>query len=333
MLQVIGLTAAEEEIYELLVCSSSPMTQADLDSVGPDLAQQPLADGLARLRELGLVSQLPGDPPRWSAVPPGTALEALIRQRGRALTEAARQVAELDERYARAAGSGGSPLPVEVVYGREAIIHHAGEIQRSVQHEIRACDAPPYPEDNPAEVNTLEIDHLRRGIGYRILYDRRAVDVPDRLADIEAGIAAGEQARVTEVPLKMTLVDDRVAVLPLRDPPDTESRLIVRHPVLLTALSALFELYWERALPLRVSNRQAHLAGDPGGPLRDDTHLLPLLIAGLADREIAAQLHLSERTIRSRVRAMLTRLHAATRFQAGYQAVRRGWLASSDVDA
>src|SRR5262249_57561245 len=131
--QVIGWTAAEEEIYELLVCSSSPMTQADLDNVGPDLAQQPLTQGLARLHELGLVARLPGDPPRWSAVPPGTALEALIRQRGRALTEAARQVAELDDRYARATGSLGSPLPVQVIHGRAAIIHHACTIQASSQ--------------------------------------------------------------------------------------------------------------------------------------------------------------------------------------------------------
>jgi hypothetical protein len=201
-----------------------------------------------------------------------------------------------------------------------------------VREQIRACDAPPYPEANPAQVNTTELDHLRRGIRYRILYDRRALDVPGRLADLEAGIAAGEQARVADVPLKMTIVDESVAVLPVRHPPDVESRLVIRDPVLLRALSALFEMYWERALPLRVSGGLAQLSGDAEGPSADEAHLLPLLVAGLTDQEIAAQLTLSDRTVRSRVRAMMARLDATTRFQAGYQAVARGWLARDDPD-
>jgi hypothetical protein len=178
----------------------------------------------------------------------------------------------------------------------------------------------------------MELDHLRRGVRYRVLYDRRALDIPGRLTDLEAGLAAGEEARVTDIPLKMTLVDDAVAVLPLHHPADIESRLVVYDPVLLTALGALFEVYWDRALPLRVSGGKAHLSSGAGTrPSADEAHLLPLLVAGLTDQEIAAHLHLSDRTVRSRVRAMTARLDAATRFQAGYQAVARGWLGGDYV--
>lgn len=322
MLQVLGLSPAEQELYEQLV-GGSPMTVAELDASGAARQRTAL---LARLHELGLAAQLPGDPPRWSATPPGAALELLISDRSRALAEAAGHVAELDARFQRAAAKRTVPHLVEVIYGRDAIVERFEELQRSVRYELRSCDAPPYPQSNPAELNTLEVEHLRRGLRYRILYDRRALDVPGRLADLEAGIRAGEQARVTDVPLKMTMADHSVAILPLRHPADVESRVMVYDPLLLDVLAALFEIYWERALPLRVSNGRAQIAGAEDGPTPGEAHLLPLLLAGLTDQEIAAQLNLSDRTVRSRVHAMMARLDATTRFQAGYQAVARGWL-------
>jgi DNA-binding CsgD family transcriptional regulator/sugar-specific transcriptional regulator TrmB len=325
VLQVLGLTSVEQEVYERLVRGPA-MTLAELDTDSGRATSY-----LARLCELGLVSQLPGEPPRWSATPPGAALEVLLSDRSRALAEAARHVADLDARFYRAAARRSPPDLAEVIYGREAIVRRSTEIQSSVRYEIRSCDAPPYPEHNPAEVNTIEIDQLRRGIRYRILYDRRALDIPGRLADLEAGIAAGEEARVTDVPLKMTLIDHSTAILPLRHPADVESRLIVYDAVLVDALSALFEMYWERALPLRPSDARPQLPA--GGPSPAEAHLLPLLVAGLTDQEIAAQLHLSDRTVRSRVHAMMARLDAATRFQAGFQAVARGWLATDELPA
>jgi DNA-binding NarL/FixJ family response regulator len=96
------------------------------------------------------------------------------------------------------------------------------------------------------------------------------------------------------------------------------------------ALSALFEMYWDRALPLHVNDGRAELAGPSSdtAPSEDDRHLLVLLVGGLTDQEIAAQLGISDRTVRRGVRAMMSRLDAATRFQAGYQAVLRGWIAN-----
>lgn len=322
MLRVLGLSAAEQELYEQLI-AGLPMTVAELGTGAP-VEQQ--AAALARLCELGLAAQLPGDPSRWSASPPGAALELLISDRSRALAEAASHVAELDARFQRAAAERPAPRLVEVVYGRDAIVERFEELQRSVRYELRSCDAPPYPQSNPAELNMLEVEHLRRGVRYRILYDRRALDVPGRLDDLEAGIRAGEQARVTDVPLKMTMADHSVAIVPLRHPADVESRLMVYDPLLLDLLAALFEIYWESALPLRVSNGRAQIAGAEDGPTSTEAHLLPLLVAGLTDQDIAAQLNLSDRTVRSRVHAMMARLDATTRFQAGYQAVARGWL-------
>jgi Bacterial regulatory proteins, luxR family len=326
VLQVLGLTPGEQDLYEQMV-GGGPLTLTELggDSGGSGHTGDSEA-ALARLEGLGLVSRLPGDPPRWTATAPDAALRVLIDQRSRELAEARRTVADLIGRFNRNHTVRNPPGLVEVVYGREEIIRRAEEMQRGTKREMRACDAPPYPEDAPAAVNTLELEQLRRGVRYRILYDRHALDVPGRLADLEAGIAAGEEARVADIPIKMTLSDYPMALLPLRHPPDVESRLVVYDSVLLDALSALFEMYWDRALPLRVTHGRAELDGETL-PSADERHLLPLLVAGLTDQEIAAQLRISDRTVRSRVRAMTSRLDAATRFQAGYQAVQRGWLA------
>jgi DNA-binding NarL/FixJ family response regulator len=55
-------------------------------------------------------------------------------------------------------------------------------------------------------------------------------------------------------------------------------------------------------------------------------------VAGLTDEAIADNLGLHPRTVRRRLRALLARLDAATRFQAGYQAVQRGWLTRDNAE-
>jgi len=143
VLQVLGLTPAEQELYERLV-GGSPLAAGEAEPAC-----------LARLHELGLVTALPGDPPRWTATPPAVALEVLIGKRSLALAKAAWHVADLDRRFHRTGTGRDRQPPVEVIYGRQEILRRGPEFQRGVRTEIRACDGPPYPEDNPAAVNTM----------------------------------------------------------------------------------------------------------------------------------------------------------------------------------
>lgn len=57
-----------------------------------------------------------------------------------------------------------------------------------------------------------------------------------------------------------------------------------------------------------------------------DQRVLALLAGGASDRTIARQLDVSLRTVERRVRRILEELSAPTRFAAGCEAVRRGWL-------
>lgn len=77
-------------------------------------------------------------------------------------------------------------------------------------------------------------------------------------------------------------------------------------------------------------------AGKPWGldkvtsPLSDrEQEVLLLLTQGLRDRDIAQQLHISERTVKFHLNNVLTKLGARTRYQSLYQALQQGWLPGS----
>ena len=54
--------------------------------------------------------------------------------------------------------------------------------------------------------------------------------------------------------------------------------------------------------------------------------ILTLLAAGVPDATVARRVGVSQRTFDRRVRSVMDRLNARTRFQAGVLAARRGWL-------
>ncbi|WP_146103865.1 helix-turn-helix transcriptional regulator [Nonomuraea solani] len=313
MLEIIGLSPEAQALYERLV-ERSPATLADLTPATPG--------ELAELAELGLVTPLPGDPPRYVAVSPGRGLDALIRARSQELTAARHRVAQLSARFHRSVPDEDAAGLVEVVVGREAVSGAFLRLQRGARRQVRVFDAPPYA--TPMGGNAVEFELLGRGVEVRALYDRRAMEVPGTLSLIARYLAAGEHARVGDVPVKLALNDEPMAVMPLRhDRHVVESALVVHDSTLLDALAALFEMCWERAVPLQVRQGRLAEATEAADARRD---LLPLLAAGLTDAAIAAHLGWSDRTVRRHVHALLIQLDARTRFQAGYQAAARGWL-------
>jgi hypothetical protein len=262
-------------------------------------------------------------------IPADVALEALIAARERSLAVARQRINQLGARY-RQGWTGADPLElVEVVRGREAIAECLVRLNRGARREVRCFDAPPFLGD-PHEPEPLQLEQLARGIRYRVIYDPRGFDVPGWSAQIRRASEAGEEARFADVPSKMWLSDYPMALLALsNDPLDVEASLLVHDSMLLDALSALFESLWERAVPLHVKEDQPNRIGYDA-PNEIDRALLPLLTIGMTDQAIADHLGWHERTAHRHLRGMMHRLDAATRFQAGYQAVRRGWLTDAD---
>jgi hypothetical protein len=325
MLQSLGLSVADQAVYELLLPRLT-LTEDEFRALAAEHGLDAEADlALRRLIELGLVARLPREPPRFVIIPADAALHVLIAARERAVAAVRQRIAHLAARHRRAGAVRDSQELVEVVHGREAVLARVLEVFRSAHAEVRMFDAPPYLGDKLV-ANPMEVEQLRRGVQHRTIYDRQGLEV-NRLAHIDHSIAAGEQARVADLPVKMVISDRPLALLPLHSRSmDPEVSLLVRAPMLLEALGALFETYWERAVPLHTVVASGRSAGGHGSPDETERRLLWMLTAGLGTEAIAAHMGWHQSTTTRRLRRLLRRLDATTRFQAGYQAVRRAWL-------
>ena len=317
MLDGLGLTVDQEALYVALIDVPSA-TKAELRAWCPELRVGP---DLAALERAGLVSRLAGTPIRYTAAPPDAALELLARSREQELARARLALPGLSSRYRQARPTAQPHEVVEVVTTREATLRRWEQLQRSARHEVRSFDRPPYVMNAD---NQVEREMLAAGVAYRAVYDRGGFAVPGRPARIRAMIAAGEQARLTEdVPVKMFIADNRLGLIPLEVAGSADASLLIHASSMLDTLIALFDLVWERAIPIHADGE---LSAPGQGPGDDESALLGLLAAGLTDSAIARHLGTHPRTVQRRVRDLLDRLGAGTRFQAGIQAARRGWL-------
>jgi DNA-binding CsgD family transcriptional regulator len=323
LLDGVGLTDDQESVYVALVEVASA-TVADLMLRCPGRG---VPAALAELERMGLISRLPGSPTRYAAAPPDAALDLLIRGREKELASARLASTELAARYRAARLAADPHHVVEVVTTRDATLRRWEQLQRSARHQVRSFDRPPFVGDPRS--NPVECELLAAGVLYRCVYHPDGFALPGRPEALRALIAAGEQARVAAtVPVKMFIADDTLGLLPLEVNGSAESCLVIHASSMLDTLIALFEQVWERAVAIHPDGTMptsVQPGGSPG-PSADDRALLSLLAAGLTDAAIARQLGVHPRTIQHRVRDLLDRLGAATRFQAGLQAARRGWL-------
>jgi DNA-binding NarL/FixJ family response regulator len=133
---------------------------------------------------------------------------------------------------------------------------------------------------------------------------------------------AGEQARLLpSVPMKMKLADHTTAMLPLT-PNGTAGALLIRAPVIISALREYFEMLWQRATPLKPQ----HPAPPADRLPPAQQAVLELMAAGLNDQRIGRQLGISVTTVRRYIAIIMERLGVSTRFAAGAAAQRKGWI-------
>ena len=321
-LAVIGIGPEAERVYDALL-SGRPTTETELvEATG--LSRNRVRSALAVLTDSRLAESLPDSPAAYVAADPAFALDVLLLAQEQEVKNARIRAAELAGQYRLAAGKRDPSELVEIVSGGQASLERVEQAERAARHVLRGFDKPPYAA-SPIKLNEIEAELLGRGGIAQNLYDRAAVELPGRLADLEWGVSLGEQARVLpELPTKLVIVDDTLAILPLQAAPEAiESIVVVHKSALLEAIIALFETLWEIAIPLQLP-RAGPAVDDQ--PTAEERRILALLTAGIPDDVIAREVGLSERTYQRRVRGMMERLNAQTRFQLARQAARRGWL-------
>ncbi|MEU8733459.1 MULTISPECIES: helix-turn-helix domain-containing protein [Streptomyces] len=333
VLEIAGLSPDEESVYALLVTFGRAGAADLAERAGMPVERMHRV--LESLTAKGLASPTDGVPRLYQAAPPDVALLPRLKRSAEALDLAQHEAARLIESYRDTMRRRDAGQLLEVITGAEALRQHLRQIQTSVREEMLWFCKAQYVA-MPSGSNTEEFEALARGVRYRVLYEKAFFDDEGAVDNVVAGVRAGEVARaVPQLPLRLAIADRAVAVFPLvaggpHGSPEEPTTALVRDSNLLAALVALFERYWEDAVPLDVDDT-GELSGTDGPAAPDalaptDRRLLSLLVAGVADKAIASQMQLSRRTVQRRIQGMMERANAATRMQLAWQAARRGWL-------
>lgn len=218
---------------------------------------------------------------------------------------------------------------------------------------VRAAAERADPEANPGTADDAR-DHAGAGAGSdagtaplpaHALTVRRIVPRQGMARLPHALRALARGARQTEtIPFKMVLVDRTTAALPLDLDLHFNGVLLIRDPVVVAALVRIHQHWWDHGEELSVSPDPA--AGPPwdpsAGPPPADAEpgpglgsgalprqlrpVLDAMLCGLTDEAAAARLGMSPRTYSRRVGELLTALGTTSRFRAGAEAARRGWV-------
>jgi DNA-binding CsgD family transcriptional regulator len=319
VLEPLQLGPADEAVYRALLAMPGAATGPLARAAGCSVAHARAA--LARLADLRLVQRRPGRPVTFLAAPPDVAIAALVNELQSNLDQARLAIPDLLGEYQRGRATAEPGGLVEVLTGPQIGHRRFLEIQSTATDELLILDKVTDNVIGGVDFGG-EAPMLRRGVRCRGIYESALLEVPGRLRYLRRLTSLGEQARVSpRLPMRMIICDRRLAMLPLAPPaasgPGGESVALVNPSSLLDALIELFEDYWQRSHPM-----WAHRGAQGLSPAEHET--LQLLGTGLKDEAIARQLGVSMRTARRRISALLTRLDAASRFQAGAEAARRG---------
>ncbi|HET9519062.1 MAG TPA: helix-turn-helix domain-containing protein [Actinoplanes sp.] len=322
MLEPLGLGPTEEAAYRALLQQPDSSMRQVADRAGVALPRARAA--LHNLVALRLAQRADGRPARFRAAPPDIAITALVNERETALDQARRAVPDLLAEYQLGTAASLPTSLLEVLTGPGVGHRTFVDLLAATREEVLTFDRVSEQQHAGAVEVETEAPTLARGVAYRAVYESAAIEMPGRLPHLRQLAQYGEQARlVPALPFKLLICDRRRAMLPLTMGAgrQTESVVLIGASVLLDGLVDVFESYWQRGVPLWSTGRR-EVAGS--GLAEEEYEVLHLLLTGLKDEAIARQLGISMRTTRRRISSLLTTLGAASRFQAGAEAIRRG---------
>lgn len=329
-LAVLGFDAATEQLYRQ-VLRYSGMRVAEMASL-VERTPEGLEHDLTPLLAVGLVRIVRN---RITAAMPQVVLNRLISEEARRLATVGEQleqlramVPQLQAEHFDSVGTSTRPVVGEVVPAaglpglHRALIEHGSGTLRWLR------PMPAYDEGQAgaatgdevdATVDAAVLDALKAGRRSQALYPARALQVAAE--ELRARAGHGEEIRVAaEVPIRLEVLGSSGVVLDAETEDGDPARLVVRHAQVVAIAELAFAGLWERALP--IPGLEAHR----DRRARERTLLLEQLAAGAKDEQIARVLGWGLRTVRRRVAELMEELGVETRFQAGMEAVRRGWL-------
>lgn len=323
----LGLSDGQERVYRLLVAEPD-LAASDL-AARLDLPRDAVDTALTGLAALCLVRVDLRRPAGVRLFNPKVAVTQLIEQVEDDLLRQHRRVgdtrAELDTLAGPAPGttvSGG----VERLEDLEAVRERLEELAFYTRDSVFSIQpGGPLSSASLRAGQPLDERGLRRGVDMRIVYDRSILDDEDSVRYVRNLAAHGARIRLTAESLeRLVMMDEAVAVVPIDPGNSGRGALVVREPGLVAGFARLFAAAWADATPPSWPDDPA---GHDADQISDeDRQVLLLLASGRTDESVARQLDLSVRHLRRRVARLMERLSASSRFEAGVEAARRGWI-------
>ncbi|MFF9341542.1 MULTISPECIES: LuxR C-terminal-related transcriptional regulator [unclassified Streptomyces] len=328
MLQALGLGAAVEAVYRGMLADPSGGIAELGARVG--LSEAEVREGLDQLVDLGLLRPSRDSPGALRAVRPEVGLEVLLRRQER---ELARQQQELERSRAAAAEVVSEFAELrpnteidgaERLVGMDAIQNRLEELAHGLTRECLAIlPGGALSEASMAASRPLDRRALARGIEMCSVYQDSARNDPATLAYARWLTEQGGQVRTSPLlPPRLLVFDRTVAVVPIDPGNSRMGALCTRAPGIVASLVTLFEQTWQAAVPLGADRPRA----TEERPSAAELELLRLLASGMTDEAAGKRLGVSLRTVRRQMSALMERLHATSRFEAGLKAAREGWL-------
>lgn len=311
------LSEPAARLYEGLIVSGGLSLVEHPDLSGSTEARELIDKGFARERYV--------DAPRLVPVEPIRAVDNAILTKQRQILDQYQSLLHLRDEMQTLQRDYRSTLIaedpqdlVQVITDRDEIGALSVELSLSAQYDVSSLETEHFtrPPD-PRSARALPVEVVERGVRFRNIYTRAALEVPGAADMLRTSQEAGWQCRVyPHLPMKLVLIDERASLLPL-GPTGMEGAVLVRAPVIVATLRTYFELLWSRAVSVD---------GNPSKVTPEQDQVLRLVLTGMTDGAIARHLSISERTVRRHVQALLEALGATNRVSLAVTAIREGWI-------
>lgn len=328
-LELLGLSRDQEAVYRSLLTESPEGVEELAERLG--ISESHVREALDHLVDLELLRPSRDAPGMLRPVSPETGFETILRRQEADLLRRQEELLRSKETVARTVAAYAAERPAsledaERLIGLDAIQSRLERLAQDLAEEC--CSIEPGGAQSQASLDAarpLDEQALARGVALRTIYQDSARNDAATFGYARWHTEHGGQIRTCpETPPRMLIFDRRIAVVPI-DPENTRlGALCTSSPGIVAPLLALFEQTWEMAIPLGADHRAGSAGSDGLSPA--ERSLLKLLASGMTDEAAAKRLGLSLRTVRRQMAALMERLNATSRFEAGLKAAQRGWL-------
>lgn len=325
-LQDLGLTDRQVQLYRLLLSQPDLSLEGLTDMLGG--AQDDVRVDLARLVELSLARVDHSRPAHVRLPDPTAAVAQLMEVVEDELLGRQRRVRDTRLDLGALASGWTEPsagdVAVERIEDLALVRERLAELSFFTRNSVYAIQ--PGGSISSAALRAahpLDQRALRRGLDMRILYEKSVLDDDANLDYLLRLTAQGAQVKLESDPVqRLVIMDESVAVVPIDPRNSARGALVVREPGLVTGMVQLFMTAWETAVPVPG----AAVPEDVQRITDEDRQILALLATGCTDETAARQVGISVRHLRRKIARLLERLDATSRFEAGVEATRRGWI-------